>query len=170
MVAFSFTIWVAALASSALASQPDIIQRETIENGSPLYECHLACGEVILQAESSNYCSSSNYTTDLSECLKCAETCEIWKYYGTEVKEAAGNCSDSATPSSSSTGSTCASTTGASTATGTANAATTTATTTGTTTATGSTASATGASAASTFQQNIVFTGAMGVFVWAFLA
>ena len=68
-------------------------------------------------AQEGSYCSSSNYSSDLSSCLKCAETCEIWQYYGTEVKYAAGNCSDSATPSSSSSASSCASTTVASTAT-----------------------------------------------------
>ncbi|KAJ5928132.1 hypothetical protein N7466_007088 [Penicillium verhagenii] len=121
-------ICIAALTAPALASQHDIFgKRETIETGSPLYDCHEACGEVILMAEESSYCSSSNYTSDLSSCLKCAETCGIWQYYGTEVKSAAENCSDSATPSSSSSAGSCASTTGAETATNVAATATSTA-------------------------------------------
>ncbi|KAJ5745207.1 hypothetical protein N7520_010389 [Penicillium odoratum] len=159
MVRLSFTIYLAVLTSSALASQQVFGPRETIENGSPLYDCHEACGEVILMAEQGNYCSNSNYTSDLSTCLKCAATCEIWKYYGTEVKSAAANCSDSATPSSSSASS-CASTIGAVTA-----AATSTGSTTGTASTTGSTATSTGAG--SVVQQNIALTGVMSLFVWS---
>ncbi|KAJ5653150.1 hypothetical protein N7490_000153 [Penicillium lividum] len=178
MVRLSFTIYLAVLTSSALASQQVFGKRETIENGSPLYDCHEACGkldsinlhmallmniqppgEVILMAEQGNYCSNSNYTSDLSTCLKCAATCEIWKYYGTEVKSAAANCSDSATPISSSASS-CASTTGAVTA-----AVTSTGSTTDTASTTGSTATSTGAG--SVVQQNIALTGVMGLLVWS---
>lgn len=145
MARFSLFALFSILASTALAGQHNVLlqREETIEKNSPLYNCHLACGTVfksnvsvmsllilipgaltgdaIVDAESDNYCSTSNFTSDLSTCLKCAETCEIWQYYGTDVAYAAGNCSDSATPSSSSSASSCASTVGStSTATNTA--------------------------------------------------
>ncbi|KAJ5539301.1 hypothetical protein N7513_007633 [Penicillium frequentans] len=172
MVRLSFSaICIVALASSALATQDVFEKRTNIENGSPLYDCHEACGEVILMAQEGSYCSSSNYSSDLNSCLKCAETCEIWQYYGTEVKYAAGNCSDSATPSSSSSASSCASTTVASTATNMAATATSTSTdtTTGTASATGSTA-ASSTGAGSIIHQNIGLAGVMGLFVWGLTA
>ncbi|KAJ5136836.1 hypothetical protein N7448_005390 [Penicillium atrosanguineum] len=120
------TALLALVASSAFATQsPNLLQvREDIEPGSPLYNCHEACGEfkittqivptqeqttkslqlgeVILMSETANYCDNSTFTSYLESCLECAKTYDIWKYYGTEVKSAASNCSDDATPSPSS--------------------------------------------------------------------
>ncbi|OJJ74147.1 hypothetical protein ASPBRDRAFT_39233 [Aspergillus brasiliensis CBS 101740] len=80
-----------------------IVKRESIEPGSPLYECHADCGGVILiSQDNDNYCSNSTYTSDLSACLKCALTYNIWQYYGDDVKSTAEACGDSATPSASS--------------------------------------------------------------------
>ncbi|KAJ5126081.1 hypothetical protein N7526_008258 [Penicillium atrosanguineum] len=53
-------------------------------------------------SETANYCDNSTFTSYLESCLECAKTYDIWKYYGTEVKSAASNCSDDATPSPSS--------------------------------------------------------------------
>ncbi|KAJ5093324.1 hypothetical protein N7456_009185 [Penicillium angulare] len=170
MVRLSLSTCIAALASSALASQLDVLmKRETIEKGSPLYNCHEACGEIIEMSAEDGYCTSSNFSSDLSTCLKCAYTCDIWQYYGSDVKSAATNCSDSATPSSSSSASSCASTTGStSTATNTAaTAATNTATSTTSSTAS---AAATSSAAASVLHQNIAFSGAIGFLAWALAA
>ncbi|PYI04745.1 hypothetical protein BO78DRAFT_165428 [Aspergillus sclerotiicarbonarius CBS 121057] len=98
---------IAAFVTSSLAlSFPDafpMLRRETIEPGSPLYECHADCGGVILISEDSDdYCSNSTYTSELSACLKCALTYNIWQYYGDDVASAAEACGDSATPSASS--------------------------------------------------------------------
>ncbi|GFN19465.1 cytochrome P450 family protein [Aspergillus tubingensis] len=80
-----------------------IVRRESIEPGSPLYECHANCGGVILiYQDSDDYCSNSTYKSELSACLKCALTYNIWQYYGDDVKSAAEACGDSATPSASS--------------------------------------------------------------------
>ncbi|PWY67935.1 hypothetical protein BO70DRAFT_366216 [Aspergillus heteromorphus CBS 117.55] len=101
-----FVLAIAALATSSFAwSFPrsfPIIRRESIEPGSPLYECHANCGGVILISEDSDYCSNSTYKSELSACLKCALTYNIWQYYGDEVASAAEACGDSATPSASS--------------------------------------------------------------------
>ncbi|OKL55827.1 hypothetical protein UA08_08818 [Talaromyces atroroseus] len=77
-------------------------KRQDLEPGTPLYECHASCGYAILISESSNYCSNSTFTSDLSSCLECALTYDIWQYYGSEVSSAATACGDDATPSSSS--------------------------------------------------------------------
>jgi hypothetical protein len=53
-------------------------------------------------SDNANFCDNSTFTSYLESCLECAKTYDIWKYYGTEVKSAANNCSDDATPSPSS--------------------------------------------------------------------
>ncbi|RAL07789.1 uncharacterized protein BO97DRAFT_481001 [Aspergillus homomorphus CBS 101889] len=100
---------VAALFTSSFAwsfpSSFPMYRRESIEPGSPLYECHADCGGVILISQDSSnatYCSNSTYKSELSDCLKCALTYNIWQYYGSDVKSAAEACGDSATPSASS--------------------------------------------------------------------
>ncbi|KAJ5319254.1 hypothetical protein MYU51_013561 [Penicillium brevicompactum] len=181
----AFAVFVSSAAALQLPGLSSLLKREDIEPGSPLYNCHAACGEVILISEAGNYCSNSTFTTDLDSCLKCALTYNIWQYYGDSVKSAATSCSDDATPSSSSATSGAAS----------AGAATATATTTGdTSTVTGSTSSstpsgttssgaasaatATSASAASASastnaasgtQQNVVFSMLMGAAAWALI-
>ncbi|RAH62286.1 hypothetical protein BO85DRAFT_434899 [Aspergillus piperis CBS 112811] len=93
-----------------------IVRRESIEPGSPLYECHANCvqplhaanpgnvtgGVILISQDSDDYCSNSTYKSELSACLKCALTYNIWQYYGDDVKSAAEACGDSATPSASS--------------------------------------------------------------------
>ena len=119
------TALLAIMVSSMSTQLPNSLQtREDIEPGTPLYNCHEACGkpiylqnpfppsesdqvlpqlgEVILISENDNYCNNSTFTSDLKSCLKCAETYDIWKYYGTKVKSAASDCNDDATPSPSS--------------------------------------------------------------------
>ncbi|KAJ5776056.1 uncharacterized protein N7511_001067 [Penicillium nucicola] len=175
------TASAAIFVSSTLALQLPYLsllsRRADITPGSPLYNCHEACGEVILVSQTTDYCSNSTYTTDLSSCLDCALTYNIWQYYGDDVKAAAKACSDDATPSASS--STAASTAAATAATATATgsvtsssssivAETTSSTVTSTNTATGTAASAaTSAGAASMTEHNAIFGIAMGVSVWA---
>lgn len=100
-------------------------KRQDIAPGTPLYECHAHCGKlepfsgrslwsesepdwslrlggVIVDAEATGYCTNSTYETDLSDCLECALTQDIWQYYGSSVQSAASACGDNATPSTSS--------------------------------------------------------------------
>ncbi|KAJ5216327.1 uncharacterized protein N7498_002734 [Penicillium cinerascens] len=168
--------------------------REDIEPGSPLYNCHEACesispgeadqvlprlGEVILISETDNYCNNSTFTSDLKSCLKCAETYDIWKYYGTKVKLAASGCNDDATPSPSSATSEAAvtATTGVNntSTSNTSNATvstTSTAYTTGTTPGTAATATNTTTTngAVSFVQQNAALPAIMGLLAWALTA
>ncbi|OJJ98449.1 hypothetical protein ASPACDRAFT_44959 [Aspergillus aculeatus ATCC 16872] len=104
-----FVTALAALFTSTLAwsisSSFPLFIREDISPGSPLYECHADCGGVILMSQddsNSTYCSNTTYKTELSGCLECALTYNIWQYYGDDVKSAAEACGDSATPSASS--------------------------------------------------------------------
>ncbi|PYI14909.1 hypothetical protein BO99DRAFT_436862 [Aspergillus violaceofuscus CBS 115571] len=97
-------VFPASLAWSFPSSVP-LIRREDISPGSPLYECHADCGGVILMSQddtNATYCSNATYKTELSGCLECALTYNIWQYYGDDVKSAAEACGDSATPSASS--------------------------------------------------------------------
>ncbi|KAI1609288.1 hypothetical protein EDD36DRAFT_66243 [Exophiala viscosa] len=98
--------FVLSFATASLALQlPGLAvldKREDIEPGTPLYECHAHCGGVILDAGTAGYCTNSTYETDLSDCLECALSEDIWQYYGSYVESAASACGDSSTPSSSS--------------------------------------------------------------------
>ncbi|KKA24838.1 Uncharacterized protein T310_1106 [Rasamsonia emersonii CBS 393.64] len=108
-------------------------KRQSIQPGTPLYECHANCGMsltthlglilsistselipftggVIAISRSPNYCSNSTFISELHACLECALTYNIWQYYGGDVTTAAKNCGDDATPSPSSAVSTAAST------------------------------------------------------------
>lgn len=53
---------------------------------------------MIVSARSDNFCDSSKFKTELSDCLKCANEFDIWKYYGDSVSKAAKSCGLDATP------------------------------------------------------------------------
>ncbi|KAK1147220.1 hypothetical protein N8T08_001959 [Aspergillus melleus] len=66
--------------------------------GTPAYECHANCGGVITSSRSDDFCDSSTFKSQLSECLKCANEFDIWKYYGNSVSKAAESCGLDSTP------------------------------------------------------------------------
>jgi hypothetical protein len=45
-----------------------------------------------------DYCEMSNFTTNLDDCLNCADEFNIWEYYGESIEEAAEDCGLEATP------------------------------------------------------------------------
>ncbi|KAJ5414365.1 hypothetical protein N7509_000992 [Penicillium cosmopolitanum] len=92
----------ALLLSSVLALQlPELFSRQ--EPGSPNYECHEDCGLVTaFWHKDGEYCDNPDFQKHLSNCLKCALTEDVWKYYGENVKNAANKCHVDATPSPSS--------------------------------------------------------------------
>lgn len=51
-----------------------------------------------MSARSDNFCDSSSFKTQLSDCLECANEFDIWKYYGDSVSKAAKSCGLDATP------------------------------------------------------------------------
>ncbi|OGE51399.1 hypothetical protein PENARI_c013G05216 [Penicillium arizonense] len=166
-LSLTLTASIAAFISSTVALQLPhqnlLSKRADITPGSLLYNCHEAC----------DYCSNSTFTADLSSCLKCALTYNIWQYYGDDVKSAAKTCSDDATPSSSSATSSASSTT-ATVTTGSATGSTSsaivetasaTATSTGTVTETTASASAS-TGAASIIEQNAVLLVLVGALAW----
>ncbi|KAJ6072618.1 hypothetical protein N7467_010703 [Penicillium canescens] len=177
-LSLSLTASIAFFISSTVALQiPHLTllsRRANITPGSPLYNCHEACGEVVLISQTTDYCSNSTFTTDLNSCLKCALTYNIWQYYGDDVKSAAKTCSDDAPPSPSSATSNASSTaatvtTGSATgSTSSAIAETASAAATSTGTATETTASASASTgAASTIEQNAVLLVLVGALAWA---
>ncbi|KAH8429320.1 uncharacterized protein LDX57_006987 [Aspergillus melleus] len=66
--------------------------------GTPAYECHANCGGVITSSRSDDFCDSSTFKSQLSDCLKCANEFDIWKYYGNSVSKAAESCGLDSTP------------------------------------------------------------------------
>lgn len=57
-----------------------------------------AAGGVIVSARSEGFCDSSTFKSQLSDCLKCANEFDIWKYYGGSVSKAAESCGLDSTP------------------------------------------------------------------------
>jgi hypothetical protein len=49
-------------------------------------------------ARTPDYCTTSNFTSNLSDCLSCANTYDIWDLYGDSVAEAAEACDLPAEP------------------------------------------------------------------------
>ncbi|KAI5306584.1 hypothetical protein KEM56_000169 [Ascosphaera pollenicola] len=66
--------------------------------GTPRYECHSACGNVILLSKESKYCDRDDFAKDLKSCLNCAEEFDTWQYYGKKVAAAAESCDMDSTP------------------------------------------------------------------------
>ncbi|KAJ0311281.1 hypothetical protein COL5a_002301 [Colletotrichum fioriniae] len=75
------------------------------------YECHENCGYAILGAAEDGYCTNSTWTDYFEGCLQCANTFDIWQYYGDGVTEAANGCYLDATPVTASNSTTNATTT-----------------------------------------------------------
>ena len=86
------------LTTSLSSSDHDLSLLPRQAPGTPQYDCHAACGSVIQQSRTPEYCTSTNFTTSLTSCLSCALTFDIWQYYSDSVSEAATTCNLDATP------------------------------------------------------------------------
>ncbi|UQC81434.1 uncharacterized protein CLUP02_06920 [Colletotrichum lupini] len=138
---------VALLASTATALEwlPIVpLHARQVTSGAK-YECHENCGYAILGAAEDGYCTNSTWTDYFEGCLQCANTFDIWQYYGDGVTEAADGCNLDATPVTASNSTTNATTTAGTS--GTAGAS-------STASATGSSSSATSSTDASAANSN----------------
>ncbi|KAM0666659.1 hypothetical protein MY8738_002099 [Beauveria namnaoensis] len=68
------------------------------QTSGPAYECHANCGYASQDSAKEGYCSDAKWKSLLSNCLDCALTYDIWKYYGTKVGAAAEKCGFESTP------------------------------------------------------------------------
>ncbi|OCT48983.1 hypothetical protein CLCR_05102 [Cladophialophora carrionii] len=97
---FPLVIGAVSLASVSASSGPSVfsslLRRQ--EPGTPQYDCHANCGNVIVAGRTEGYCDTANFTTSLDACLGCALEFDIWQYYGDSVAEAATACGLDATP------------------------------------------------------------------------
>ncbi|KKK19766.1 hypothetical protein P175DRAFT_0560948 [Aspergillus ochraceoroseus IBT 24754] len=99
MRAAIFTSLACIAASAAAFQYPEFVPLHRRQDpGTPEYNCHANCGGVIVAARTDGYCGSSQFKSELSECLDCALEYDIWKYYGSSVSAAATNCGLDATP------------------------------------------------------------------------
>lgn len=55
-------------------------------------------GGVIIAGRIDGYCDTDDFKAELTDCLKCANEFDIWKYYGGSVSKAAAACGLNATP------------------------------------------------------------------------
>ncbi|EXJ56835.1 hypothetical protein A1O7_07179, partial [Cladophialophora yegresii CBS 114405] len=100
MQLFPLVIGAVSLASVSASLAPavfsSLLRRQ--EPGTPQYDCHSNCGNVIVAGRTEGYCDTANFTTSLDACLGCALEFDIWQYYGDSVSEAATGCGLDATP------------------------------------------------------------------------
>ncbi|KAL6408528.1 hypothetical protein AUP68_08386 [Ilyonectria robusta] len=76
---------------------PAIERRQ--EPGTPLYQCHEDCGLLITLGRTAGYCSNAEWNQRYGRCMSCANTYNIWQYYGTSVTSLAKTCGLTASPS-----------------------------------------------------------------------
>ncbi|CAF3475822.1 unnamed protein product [Fusarium graminearum] len=95
-----------ASATLAVAVDPRFEYPDTVplvkrqQPGTPQYACHEDCGLLItLARENKDFCDSQEWNDHYDQCMECAETYGIWKYYGSGVSKVAGQCDLSPTPS-----------------------------------------------------------------------
>ncbi|EGS20914.1 uncharacterized protein CTHT_0027530 [Thermochaetoides thermophila DSM 1495] len=81
-------------------STPALInQRQNPEPGTPQYECHENCGNVISVGRTPSHCESDSWTAYYEECLDCALEFDIWRFYEAGISAIASSCGLTPTPS-----------------------------------------------------------------------
>ncbi|KAF4334931.1 hypothetical protein FBEOM_11227 [Fusarium beomiforme] len=95
-----------ASASLAVAIDPRFEYPDTVplvkrqQPGTPQYACHEDCGLLItLAREDSDFCDSDEWNERYGRCMSCANTYDIWKYYGSGVSRVAQQCGLTPSPS-----------------------------------------------------------------------
>ncbi|KAL0936867.1 uncharacterized protein CTRU02_209083 [Colletotrichum truncatum] len=66
--------------------------------GTPAYLCHENCGTSITLSREAGYCQNFQWIARYDACLQCANTFNIWRYYGTSITASAAACGLTATP------------------------------------------------------------------------
>ncbi|OAA71474.1 hypothetical protein ISF_02025 [Cordyceps fumosorosea ARSEF 2679] len=90
---------VASLASARVGFQfPDTVPLAKRQVTGAAYECHANCGYTIQDAAQDGYCDTDKWKTEFAACMDCANTYNIWRYYGTKVTDAAQKCGLTANP------------------------------------------------------------------------
>ncbi|KAI5290603.1 hypothetical protein KEM54_001046 [Ascosphaera aggregata] len=96
---FSLTYFLLALTAAAVAAPSPVEEAVNVPSpGTPQYDCHASCGGIISLSKQSKFCDRDDFAKNLKSCLQCGKKYDIWKYYGTKVKEAAESCDMDATP------------------------------------------------------------------------
>ncbi|KAF5968272.1 hypothetical protein FCOIX_11520 [Fusarium coicis] len=95
-----------ASASLAVAIDPRFEFPDTVplvkrqQPGTPQYACHEDCGLLItLARDDDGYCDSDEWNERYGRCMSCANTYDIWKYYGSGVGRVAQACGLTPKPS-----------------------------------------------------------------------
>ncbi|KAF5560489.1 hypothetical protein FPHYL_6632 [Fusarium phyllophilum] len=95
-----------ASASLAVAINPRFEFPDTVplvkrqQPGTPQYACHEDCGLLItLAREDEGYCDSDEWNERYGRCMSCANTYDIWQYYGSGVGRVAQECGLTPKPS-----------------------------------------------------------------------
>ncbi|KAK0752370.1 hypothetical protein B0T18DRAFT_404679 [Schizothecium vesticola] len=67
--------------------------------GTPQFDCHSNCGNVIAGARVTGHCTNETWIASYDACIGCAQEFDIWKHYGNGVTAAAKPCNLAPTPS-----------------------------------------------------------------------
>ncbi|KAF6827867.1 hypothetical protein CMUS01_08813 [Colletotrichum musicola] len=66
--------------------------------GTPAYLCHENCGTSITLSREANYCTNFQWISRYDACLQCANSFNIWQYYGASITRSAAACGFTAVP------------------------------------------------------------------------
>ncbi|CAN8098349.1 unnamed protein product [Discula destructiva] len=79
----------------------NVLKRDDLSPGSPLYNCHDNCGEALLEGQNCpSVCSDTTFLTDYDNCLQCSgpDNADIWQWYGPDLTDYASACGLSTSP------------------------------------------------------------------------
>ncbi|KAM0552695.1 hypothetical protein ACHAPJ_007792 [Fusarium lateritium] len=98
----AYTLLASATLSVALDPRfefPDTVPlMKRQQPGTPQYACHEDCGLLITLGREEGFCDNDEWNERYGRCMTCANTYNIWQYYGNGVTSAAKKCGLSPTP------------------------------------------------------------------------
>ncbi|KAI1177782.1 hypothetical protein F4777DRAFT_576598 [Nemania sp. FL0916] len=107
MVVFHWILVASTFAQTIIATgnEPFLFAslQERQAPGAPGYDCHKACGQAIIETQSSkDVCNDEVFQSNYHACLECAgpDRFDIWKDYGAYLTGAAEKCDLPTTPAS----------------------------------------------------------------------
>ncbi|OLN89997.1 hypothetical protein CCHL11_07261 [Colletotrichum chlorophyti] len=76
-----------------------IAKRQAVpEPDTPAYLCHENCGTSITLSREAGYCQNFQWIARYDACLQCANSFNIWQYYGNSISASAAACGFTAVP------------------------------------------------------------------------
>ncbi|KAK4226544.1 hypothetical protein QBC38DRAFT_366330 [Podospora fimiseda] len=99
----AFTVYFLLSALTAVAVQASVDEEYSIilerqAPGTPKFQCHSDCGNIIAGGRLAGHCNNSTWIDLYESCLRCASTFDIWSHYSSSIGNAAAACSFTPSP------------------------------------------------------------------------